>query len=212
MRSVTAICHTGPMTQRSVPRQPNRAATESALQKAALLLLERNGVLAGLNLREVADEAGVNRGLVYHYFGSRRDLLRAALRSDVSERMSDFRPGLAMEAPARYERFFRTMLHHRQAAVLAMLLILDGDRGVRVIPDPEGTRERIRRDADGGVLPADIDVDALHVAFASLVFGYTVLRDGFANELDVDADKLDEQVGAMVDQLVRGLADPEAGR
>jgi hypothetical protein len=28
---------------------------------------ERNGVLAGLNLREVAAEAGVNRGLVYHY-------------------------------------------------------------------------------------------------------------------------------------------------
>ena len=59
------------------PRTPNRPATEAALQRAALDLLGRNGVLAGLNLREVADEAGVNRGLVYHYFGSRRDLLRA---------------------------------------------------------------------------------------------------------------------------------------
>jgi AcrR family transcriptional regulator len=76
------------MSQPSRTRQPNRVATESALQKAALLLLERNGVLAGLNLRQVADEAGVNRGLVYHYFGSRRDLLRAALRSDVRERSS----------------------------------------------------------------------------------------------------------------------------
>ncbi|HEX6168010.1 MAG TPA: hypothetical protein VFZ30_14550 [Acidimicrobiales bacterium] len=36
-------------------RQPNRAATELALQKAALAMLERNGVLAGLNLRQVAD-------------------------------------------------------------------------------------------------------------------------------------------------------------
>ena len=53
------------------PRTPNRPATEAALQTAALDLLERNGVLAGLNLREVADEAGVNRGLVYHYFGTR---------------------------------------------------------------------------------------------------------------------------------------------
>src|SRR5690606_36581152 len=70
-------------------RPPDRAATEAALEQAALRLLERNGVLAGLNLREVADEAGVNRGLVYHYFGSRRDLLRAALGADVRERIRD---------------------------------------------------------------------------------------------------------------------------
>ncbi|HAM48545.1 MAG TPA: TetR family transcriptional regulator, partial [Alphaproteobacteria bacterium] len=48
----------------------DRGASEAALEAAALRLLRRHGVLAGLNLREVADEAGVNRGLVYHYFGS----------------------------------------------------------------------------------------------------------------------------------------------
>ena len=84
------------------------------MQRAALLLLERNGVLAGLNLRQVAEEAGVNRGLVYHYFGSRRDLLRAALRSDVNERLSDFVAGRGLAAPSRYQRFFRTMLNHRR--------------------------------------------------------------------------------------------------
>lgn len=187
-------------------RRPNRGATESALQKAALELLERDGVLAGLNLRQVADEAGVNRGLVYHYFGSRRDLLRAALRSDVSERMSDFLPGNALPAPARYERFFLTMLHHRQAAVLAALLILDGDRGVRMIPDPEGTRERLRRDVDEGHLPPDVDGDGVHAAFASMVYGYMVMRDRFADELGVDADKLDEQVAGTIDRLLHGLA------
>src|SRR5262245_36628667 len=87
-----------PRSRRS-QRQPDRAATEQALQKAALALLERNGVLAGLNLREVAEEAGVNRGLVYHYFGSRRALLRAALRSDIHERIGDFEPGWACPSP-----------------------------------------------------------------------------------------------------------------
>jgi AcrR family transcriptional regulator len=194
------------MARSSAARPPNRLATEAALQKAALLLLERNGVLAGLNLREVADEAGVNRGLVYHYFGSRRDLLRAALRSDVRERIRAFEPGLTMAAPSRYERFLRTMLHHRQAAVLAALLVLDGDRGVRMIPDPEGMHERIQRDAESGVLPPDIDPDGLHVAFASMVYGYMVLREQFAHELGTDADKLDEQLAAMIDQLMHGLA------
>ena len=190
-------------------RQPDRPATESALQQAALLLLERNGVLAGLNLRQVAEEAGVNRGLVYHYFGSRRDLLRAALRANVAERISDFLPGRAMSAPARYERFFRTMLGHRQAGVLAALLILDGDQGVRMVPDPAGTRERIRRDVDAGVLPPDIDEDGLHAAFASLIYGYMVLRDQLAGEFDVDADKLDEQVATTIERLLGALADSD---
>jgi AcrR family transcriptional regulator len=209
-RSVVTTWKTLPMARSSTPRPPNRLATEAALQKAALLLLERNGVLAGLNLREVADEAGVNRGLVYHYFGSRRDLLRAALRSDVRERILDFQPGQTLAAPSRYERFLRTMLHHRQAAVLAALLILDGDRGVRMIPDPEGVRDRIRRDADSGVLPPDIEPDGLHVAFASMVYGYMVLREQFADELGTDADKLDEQLADMIDRLMRGLAVTDA--
>jgi AcrR family transcriptional regulator len=58
--------------------------TAQTLERAARELLERDGVLGGLNLREVADHAGVNRGLVYHCFGSRRDLLRRRRASPVS--------------------------------------------------------------------------------------------------------------------------------
>jgi AcrR family transcriptional regulator len=187
-------------------RPPDRQATEASLQRAALTLLERNGVLAGLNLREVAEEAGANRGLVYHYFGSRRDLLRAALRSDVRERISDFQAGRAMAAPARYARFFRTMLGHRQAAVLATLLIIDGDKAVRMVPDPAGTRARIERDVDDGHLPPGTDADGLHAALASMIYGYMVLRDRLADELEVDADKLDGQVADTIERLLRGLA------
>jgi AcrR family transcriptional regulator len=194
-------------------RPPDRLATESALQRAALLLLERNGILAGLNLRQVAEEAGVNRGLVYHYFGSRRDLLRAALRSNVSERLNDFAPGRGLAAPSRYERFFRTMLSHREAAVLATLLVLDGDRGVRMIPDPDGTRGRLRRDVEEGNLPADVDTEAVHAAFASMIYGYMVLRERLADELDVEVARLDENVAETVGLLMRRLApDSSASR
>jgi len=121
-------------------RAPDRAATEAALERAALELLARNGVLAGLNLREVAAEAGVNRGLVYHYFGSRRDLLRAALGSDVRERMHDLAQGTHGDLRHRFANFFRTMLGHRRAVVLSTLLVLDGARGVRF--DVDATRRR----------------------------------------------------------------------
>ena len=192
------------------PRTPNRPATEAALQTAAIDLLERNGVLAGLNLREVADEAGVNRGLVYHYFGTRRDLLRSALRRDVEQRLADFAPGPGLSAAARYERFLRTALGHRQAIVLALLLVLDGDKSVRMVPDPDGVRERLGRDVDEGTLADDVDPVGVHAAMASLVYGYSALRDRLADELSVTVDRLDEHVaitmGRMFAQLVPDTA------
>lgn len=192
-------------------RSPDRAGTEAALQRAALTLLERNGVLAGLNLREVADAAGVNRGLVYHYFGSRQDLLRAALGSDVRERMRDLELGFSLPFRERYVRFVRTMLRHRRAVVLAALLVLDGDQGVRMDPEREGRRARFRHDVEEGQLPADIDTEALYVALASMVYGYDIFRTRLAEELDVDLDDLDERLVRMADRLIAGLR-PPAGR
>jgi len=186
-------------------RPPDRAATEAALQKAALSLVERNGVLAGLNLREVAEEAGVNRGLVYHYFGSRRDLLRAALRSDAEERLSDAAPGFGLPAAARYSRFLRTFVGHRRAAMLATLLTLDGDDSLHAVPDLQGARGRLARDVAEGALPADIDIDAVHIAMSALVYGYLVFRERFADELGAEPLDLDEQVATVVEQMIGGL-------
>ena len=53
-----------------------RANTEQKLIDVALDLIRQRGVLSGLNLKEVAEAAGVNRGNIYHYFGSRQELLR----------------------------------------------------------------------------------------------------------------------------------------
>ena len=189
-------------------RPPDRAATEAALQKAALALVERNGVLAGLNLREVAEEAGVNRGLVYHYFGSRRDLLRAALRSDAEERLSDAAPGFGLPAAARYSRFLRTFVGHRRAAMLATLLTLDGDDSLHAVPDLQGARGRLARDVAEGALPADIDIDAVHIAMSALVYGYLVFRERFADELGAEPLDLDEQVATVVEQMIGGLVSP----
>jgi AcrR family transcriptional regulator len=186
-------------------RSPDRAATEAALERAALRLLERNGVLAGLNLREVADEAGVNRGLVYHYFGSRRDLLRAALGSDVRERVRDLKLGLPLRFRERYTRFVETMLRHRRAVVLSALLVLDGDKGVRMDPDQDGRRARFRHDVETGDLPPDLDTEALFVAISSLVYGYDIFRSRLAEELGVDIAELDERFVAIAERLIAGV-------
>jgi AcrR family transcriptional regulator len=57
---------------------PARAAAEEALLDAAERLLVDVGY-AGITTRRLAEEAGVNHGLVHYYFGSNENLLVRAL-------------------------------------------------------------------------------------------------------------------------------------
>lgn len=187
--------------------QGDRLATEREMRNAALRILARDGVLAGLNLRQVADEAGVNRGLVYHYFGSRRELLRAALLADSEQRLAEHQAGMERTFRGRQEAFFRTMLSQRDALALTALLALDGDPEVKIVRDPDRPRRVFERDVELGALPADVDLRALHVASVSVVYGYLLFREQFSRDLGIPADELDERVVKTVDRLFRGLSD-----
>ena len=188
----------------------SRLATERALQQAAIRLLERDGVLAGLNLREVAAEAAVNRGLVYHYFGSRRRLLREALRHGTRRRFGEMRQAAAEPFRARMVHFLHTMVRHRRAVRLATLLICDGDRELRTMPLRDDTLALLRRDIDQGELLGGVDLDAVHVAAVSLVYGYVLYRDAFAAEVGTSVAELDLRVAEAFDRMLGGLA-PEPG-
>jgi AcrR family transcriptional regulator len=147
---------------------------------------------------------------VYHYFGSRRALLRAALRSNYRQRLDDFESGMDLPAPARLSQIFRTFLHHRRAIVLASLLVLDGDQVVRVLPDPLGSHARLARDVAEGHLPAELDIEAAHVTVASMIYGYLVFRDRFAAELDTPVRDLDDRMADTIELMLAGGRTPAA--
>src|SRR5687767_14215465 len=130
-----------------------REETELALERAALALLQRDGVLADLNLRELAEEACVNRGLVYHYFGSRQKILRAALRRDFRQRISEVRSGGRLGFRQRWTHFLQTIVRHRSAIRIATLLHLDRDPSLRMMPIHDETRARLEEDRRRGDLP-----------------------------------------------------------
>lgn len=185
-------------------RAPDRAATEAALEAAALRLLARDGVLAGLNLREVAAEAEVSRGLVYHYFGSRQDLLRAALRSDARRRFAEVAETASLPFRERFSRFLSTMVRHRRAVNLVTLLVQDGDKSLRTMPMREGTLQVLARDVEQGHLD-DVDLDAVHIATVSLAYGYVLYRERFAAELGVGVTELDRRFATIADRMLAGL-------
>lgn len=61
-----------------------RAASEQALVDAAASLFEEVGPNA-VSVRAIAERAGVNHGLVHHYFGSKSGLVRAVLERLAEE-------------------------------------------------------------------------------------------------------------------------------
>lgn len=62
----------------AAPKTATRTAAEEALLDAAERLLVEVGY-AGITTRRLAEEAGVNHGLVHYYFGSNEALLVRAL-------------------------------------------------------------------------------------------------------------------------------------
>ncbi|MBW8483355.1 TetR/AcrR family transcriptional regulator [Actinomadura parmotrematis] len=177
-----------------------REATEDALRGAAARLLSRGGVLAGLNLREVADEAGVNRGLVYQYFGSRRSLLRSALLHAARRNAADAASASGLPLRDRLAGLIRTNVRLPEAIRLTTLLVLDGDERARVLPNRGAGRAALAADAARGEL-ASGDVDAVHAALTAAVYGYTLLREQLARETGVAAGDLDERVAACLGDL-----------
>ena len=163
-------------------RPTSRAASEAALKQAALALLKENGALAGLNLREVADRAGVNRGLVYDHYGSRQDLLRSALKRDLGPRLSEISEESALPFTKRARQLLRTLTGHEDAIQLATLLLLDKDTPVTLMPLLEEWLENVERDRKNGYLKEEFDEEAMFMLITCLAYGFVLFRGQLARE------------------------------
>lgn len=185
-------------------------STKELLENASLAMLNANGVLAGLNLREVAERAGVNRGLVYHHFGSRDQLLRSALKRDLRDRLNQVTEGLSLPFNARVRQMMRTMIRHEPALRLALLLLLDGKERVKLAPLKDQWLRSFAQDVEGRELPADLDQEAFLVLVSALSYGYAVMRKSFAEEFDADPVSMDWRVDAVLERLLKqGVMPPE---
>ena len=190
----------------AVKTRQNRAETERRLIEAALGLIRRNGILAGLNLREVADEAGVNRGNIYHYFGSRRELLRTAIARRFEAVIK------AVVADRRAFPFVERRLRafhgpdKLQDSQLRALLVIDGDETVDPIPRFELALRGLQQSVEDGDIDGAHDLEALEVALSALRRGYHLFREPYANRLGTDTDDLDERIASIVRIWLESMA------
>lgn len=186
----------------------SRVETEQRLIDVALELIRNNGVLAGLNLREVAEGAGVNRGNIYHYFGSRQELLRAAINRRF-EAVVDSLKASKRNVPfvaRRLGTFTATdTIHDSQ---LRALLVLDGDDTVDPMPQYEAALSRLRQDVIDGDIDRAHDLEALHVALSALARGYRIFRKPFAKRIGVGVNELDARVTEVTRTWLEAMAQP----
>ena len=190
-----------------------RAETERRLIDAALELIQRNGVLAGLNLREVAAAAGVNRGNIYHYFGSRQELLRTA----IARRFEAIRGYLSGDSRGRSFvqrrlRPFRSDALTFRDSHLRALLVIDGDDSVDPMPAYEPALRSLEQDVAEGQIDARHDLAALQVALSALLRGYRIFRTPYARRIGVSVEELDDRVSSVIRTWLESMAGPPAPR
>jgi AcrR family transcriptional regulator len=194
----------------SEPEQKrDRDQTERRIVQAALDILQREGVLAGLSLQDIAQQAGVSRGNIYNYFGTRRELLRRALRI----RYIELGERLGSNPPPFVERKLRFVggppgIHY--GTDVLSLLVLDGDDDIVAMPFFEDVMTGMHSSVDVGDIHPDHagDLEALHITITAATRGYNLLRPAYARQLGVSIDELDERVRKVMTRWLTQMAQP----
>lgn len=104
----------------------------------------------------------------------------------------------------RFVRFLRTRIKRAEVVMLVTVLVLDGDESLRAMPLRDRTVERLCRDREAGDFDVE-DVNAVHVAIASMVYGDVVYRGHFALEGGVAREEVDDRFEAVMRRLLEGL-------
>ncbi|WP_157966468.1 TetR/AcrR family transcriptional regulator [Oceanibium sediminis] len=176
--------------------------TAAKVEEAVLDMIQEQGVLNGINLNDVAKAAGVSRTLVYHHFGSRRALLRSAIKHELNRQQVETKtPTEPMRLGARVAHGLRSLLASGFYLRLTTLLHLDGSTAPRLMPNAETTLLRLERDHALGLVPETDDLPALHASYAAAVYGYALFREIFARDLGIDVEELDVRVAAQLEKL-----------
>lgn len=170
-----------------------------ALIAALLRLLEGRGA-GEISVRDVAAEAGVNHGLVHHYFGSKEGLIREAAARTAARMLRDHPPGV------RLAWTFASLRANSGLARVVARLCLDGPHdvlaGAGLPPDALRARAAAATDAlaraglEGAIDPRVLVGGAIAFLLGWIVFR-PLLEAGY--DLPPDADLQLARVLAIID-------------
>lgn len=175
---------------------------------AAIAYVRDEGILGGFNVSTIAGRVGVTPANVYHLFGSRRGLLRAAIHRETEQLVDGFvAAGELPLAPYRLAVF--DLVTGTPALGLNALLALDDDPDYEPLPYVEATFARYQEMVAAGDLPEDLDVEALHLLTLATAMGVSLFADAAARQIGEEPDAVVARVRALLLRLLKGLDLPE---
>lgn len=182
-----------------------RAGAEERLIEAAADLLGEVGPRA-MSVRQVAERAGVNHGLVHHYFGGKDGLLHASMKRLVEEHerwARDVAAGGPFPAPfalGRDQKYLRAVVR----------ALLDGETDLALTELSSGASvPRQAMDAEvqrRGLDTPDVDTKAAVAAAMALEMGWAALESfifAVTGTTDDEADDVRRRVRELRTALVQ---------
>lgn len=170
----------------SQPPERNRQAAEAALIEATARLLAIRGP-ERVSLRDIADEAGVNKGLIHHYFGGKRPLVEAAVRKLAEEHVANAtaRSGGPLPAPL-------TLGLDEQYWQVISRLVLEGDLELAGLEfDEEISVPRRAFDVLASEHGDSIDLKAGVAASMALELGWTAFKPFVARAVRAEGGEIE---------------------
>lgn len=182
-------------------RPTGRDEIRSAVLRAARRLFSERG--PHVPLRDIADAANVNVGLIHRHIGRKDALITAVMQDAV-------RFGAArLENTDDAGRAVRGMLlgasSHPEISRLLAWLALDRDAAFPPMVDPSQRPAAALRRMDAPPPAGDVE---LLLAFTA-VYGWPVFRGALLDALDIpesERDDIDERVAALLARVVTGTA------
>lgn len=167
-----------------------KRARNSSKTKAAILVAGRAEFaergFEGARVDAIAERAGANKRLLYHYFGNKEDLYRAVLRDAYEEirrgeralSLDQYGPSDAMDRLVRFT--FRHFLANPWFPRLLGTENIENARFLKTLPDIQELHSPlvgqittiVNRGADAGIFRRDVDPVQLYISIAALGFFY----------------------------------------
>jgi AcrR family transcriptional regulator len=189
------------------PGRPRSAAADSAIVRATLELLLEDGY-RGLTMEQVRARAGVGKATLYRRYGSKQDLVTAAIRH-LNQPLELPDTGSVRADVLGFARSLSAGAERVELATFAARLLAEsaGDREMHAIfyenlvaPRRAAVGEALRRGVARGELRADLDIElAIDVLTGPWV--YRLLISGADATAVYRADP-----SSLLDLLLQGLA------
>jgi AcrR family transcriptional regulator len=207
----------------TIPRD-EEAGTRARILNTALQEFSRHG-LSGARIDAIALESGLNKGMIYYYFGSKEDLYVAALEESY-RRFREIESEAELESLAPLAALRQLAgasfdYHAAHPEFIRMVMSENINQGeyIRKIPELRAINrsaitvlERLcRRGIAEGVFRADVDPVDLHMSISALSFYNVSNRHTFSFIFDRDLGAAEVHAArreVVVDTILRYVRAP----